>query len=914
MRILRLLICFLICSQISLAQDVNSIKISEDFQNTSLSRVLRILKNKYDLKIAYDDALITGTTVTGSFRDKPVTEFLNNILQNKGIDYQLLNDKIILIPKEVNLDLNTPSLFDITVFGLVQDATTGESLPNALVSIDGLNRGVITNKDGYFSLPQVPTDTSTIVVNYLGYKKEVIKLQPGNSKQTLKIMMQESALDLSEFTVVDNKHTTVKYGDEISQITIDPNNLSALPSLGELDIFRSLQFLPGIGGSDETSSALTIRNSPSAHNLVLFDGFTIYRLDHFFGVFSAINADAVRDIQVYKGGYGAKYGGRVSGVVDITGTTGNFNEPHYSFGINLLSARMSANLPFASGRGAIHISGRRAYTDIIRSNLFENLYSNYRNKSNQVSQQAFGGVASENDFIRPDFHFYDLNFKASYKISTRDIISLSLYQGKDNLDTDFDIVTRSDPNNPGSIDQIDSYQESADWGNTGVGFIWSRNWNRRYYSSIQAAYSEHFFDYFYNDERRNQTGDLTNLYEVNRNNSVKDFQFNFRNEITLGSKHNINAGINLSNLEVYSLTNIRDMMGSTGGGGNINPTQRGNIFSAYISDNLLLSQKLQIRIGGRYSLTDVSNEGYFSQRLAFIYRLTPHLELKATTGRYYQIMREEVYDDPFSNSENGWNLAFDKNEPGRRRLPVMESDHYIAGFQYEKNDLTFDVEYYRKKVSGLTEYNISHVYDPNRQLRSPEQNITQGSSDIEGIDLLLQKRFGNYQGWIAYTRSQALNRFDNINGNELYASREDQRNELKLVNIVELPQWNFSATWIYGSGKPFYRPAINLIRNNQGEVINYEVLNNQKRVERLPDYHRLDISVALKFENEHMKGEIGLSILNLYNRTNIHSKRLKRDEIERAISGDPNTLFPTDLYRNIVLLDRTPSIFLNLNF
>lgn len=913
MRLVKCFICLLIFSQISLAQDINSIVISESFDNASLAKVLRILKNKYDLKIAYDDALITGTTVSGDFSNRPVTDFLNKILANKGIDYQLLNDKIILIPKNVDLDLNTPSLFDITVFGLVQDANTGESLPNALVSVSGLSKGVITNKDGYFSLPQVPSDTSTIVVNYLGYKKEEVKLQPGGSKQTMKILMQESAIDLSDFTVVENKFTTVKYGDEISQITIDPKNLSALPSLGELDIFRSLQYLPGIGGADETSSALTIRNSPSAHNLVLFDGFTIYRLDHFFGVFSAINADAVRDIQVYKGGYDAKYGGRVSGVVDITGTTGNFNEPHYSFGINLLSARLSANLPFASGRGAIHISGRRAYTDIIRSNLFENLYSNYRNKSNQVNQQAFNNGQNESDFIRPDFHFYDVNLKASYKVSTRDVMSLSLYKGNDDLDTDFDIVSFQDPNDPSTIDQIDSYKEKADWGNTGVGFIWSRNWNRNYYSSLQAAYSHHFFDYFYNNERRTDTGDITGLYELERNNSVEDFQLNFRNEVSLGSRHNLNVGLTFSNINVFSQNNIRDLSGATPD--NRDPSAKGNILSAYFSDNISLSKKLQLKIGGRFNTTNVSDNSYFGQRLALIYQLSPSLELKATTGKYFQFMREEVYDDPYSNSENGWNLAYDKNDPnGRSSLPVMESDHYIAGFQYQKNDLTFDVEYYKKNVSGLTEYNISHLYNTTEQQQVPSINITQGTSEIEGIDVLLQKRWSNYQGWISYTHSRAQNRFEEINNNEFFAAREDQRNELKLVNILELPNWNLSATWVYGSGKPFYSPTINFIRDNQNQVIDYEVVNTLKTVERLPAYHRMDISVALKFGNEYMKGEIGLSILNLYNRMNIHSKRLKRDEIERAISDGSNAQLPEDLFRNIILLDRTPSIFLNLNF
>ncbi|MEC7754968.1 MULTISPECIES: carboxypeptidase-like regulatory domain-containing protein [unclassified Roseivirga] len=911
MRIISWLLCVLICSQISLAQDIRSVAITENFDNASLAKVLRILKNKYDLKIAYDDALITGTTVSGQFAQKPVTEFLDAILRNKGIDYQLLNDKIILIPKKVNLDVNTPSLFDITVFGLVQDASTGESLPNAVVRVSGLQRGVITNKDGYFSLPQVPTDTSTIEVSYLGYQKSQVKLKPGETKQTIKIMMQESSLDLSEFTVVENKFSTVKYGDQISQITIDPNNLSALPSLGELDIFRSLQYLPGIGGSDETSSALSIRNSPSTHNLVLFDGITLYRLDHFFGVFSAINADAVRDIKIYKGGFGAEYGGRVSGVVDITGTTGSFNEPNYSMGLNLLSARFSANVPFASGRGAFHVSARRAYTDIIRSNLFEKLYTNYRKKSNQVNQQAFNGLANEDDLIRPDFHFYDLNFKATYKVSTRDVMSLSVYQGRDDLDTDFDIVNFQDPNNPGTISQIDSYNEKADWGNNGIGLAWSRNWNRKYYSNLQLAFSDHYFDYFYNNERRNGAGDQIGLYEITRMNEVEDLQLNLKNELTVGGRHSLDFGINLSSINVFNKVDIRDLSGMTPD--DRNPSSDGTILSFYLADNITLSKNLELRLGGRLNTTSVSDKSFFGQRAALVYQPLPHLELKLSSGKYFQIMREEVFDDPFSNNENSWNLAYESSKPGPRHLPVMESDHLIAGFQYEKNDLTIDLEFYEKQVSGLTEYNISHLYNPNTNRQSPSILIAPGTSNIRGLDLLIQKRIGPYQGWIAYTRSKALNRFESINNNSEIAAREDQRNELKFVHIIELPAWNFSATWVYGSGKPFYRPTINFIRNNQGELINFEVVNTQKTVERLPDYHRLDISIAHKFEGEHMRGEMGLSILNVYNRQNIQGRRLKRDEIEMAINNNEQ-MAPTNLYRDIVLLDFTPSLFLNLYF
>lgn len=880
------------------AQDISQIRITERLDDVSLAKVIRVLRNKYNLKIAYDDALITGITIDGAFTGLSLTNFLDQILKNKGIDYQLLNGKIILIPKQVDLDVNSPSLFDLTVFGQVVDATTGENLPNALVRVRGESRGTATNKDGYFVLPQVPTDTSTIEVSYLGFKKAEIKLTPGRNKGTLKFFMEESSLELSEFVVVENLRKTVGYGDEISQMTIDPKNLAALPSLGEFDIFRSLQLLPGIGGTDETSSALTIRNSPSAHNLVLFDGFTIYRLDHFFGVYSAVNADAVRNIQVYKGGFGAKYGGRVAGVVDITGNTGSFNEPTYSLGANLLSARFSANVPINGGKGALHISARRAYTDIIRSKLFENLYRNFRDGSNDLD-----GI-NASDVLRPDFHFYDLNIKSTYKVTDKDILSLSIYKGKDDLDANFEDIFRG-PNN--NIRRIQEVQESADWGNTGLGLMWSRNWNANLNTSLQMAYSNHFYMYNYSDTTSDGNAAVRRTYDLDRNNDVKDLQINLRNEAFLGKKHKVDFGFNYSDLSVMSELMINDQDRLSGRLFNGN----GSILSFYASDKYYLTGKLQLNPGLRYNISSASNRSFLSHRLGAIYQLAPNFELKASNGKYFQIIREQTFDDPFTNAQDGWVIS---DQDSRNALSVLEADHWIAGFQYDKNNLLVDVEFYTKKITGLNDNVVSYIFDPTNNVRNPSINDATGTSDIIGIDFLVQKEIGPYQGWISYTRSKATNQFEIINNGEAIPAREDQRNELKLVNILELPDWNLSATWTYGSGRPFYEPEINFIRDNQGDIINYEVINTQKTIIRLPAYHRLDISAARKFENEYMKGEIGVSFLNAYNRLNIQSRRLNREALNNLVDENPSGAIPSNLYRNIALLDFTPSLFINLYF
>ncbi len=900
---MRFFFCLILFSALTVlrAQDAPNIPISERFSKAPLSKVIRVLKNKYKVKVAYDDALVTGIVITGNYSNISITSFLDEILPEHGIDYQVLNGKIILTPKQVDINLDKPSLFDLTVYGVVVDAKTGETLPNALVRVQGSSLGTITNSDGYFSLPKVPNDTSTIVVSYLGYKKNDIRLVPGNTRQTLRVMMDESVKNLASFTLQnDREGDKIKYGDDISQIKINPNALSGLPSLGELDVFRSLQLLPGISGSSENASGLNIRSSPSAHNLVLFDGFPIYRLDHFFGVFSAINSDAVRDIQVFKGGYKARYGGRISGVVDITGKTGNFNEPTYNFGINLLSARFSTNAPLNNGRGAIHISYRRAYTDIIRNRLFEKLYELYGNSQSGTEELAL------TDAIRPNFRFRDLHVKTTYNVSKRDIVSLSVYSGRDVLNVGADYR-----NDEGTDNFTYSFEENTNWGNNAVGAVWSRNWSSNYYSSLQASRSQYFFNSNFFEEFRTDTTPIRTVDE-DRSNKITDVQLNFKNEVSVGKKHELDLGFNISNL-----LNTQTVLSE----GSITPVsafrEQGTIMALYASDKFRLSKKLELSTGFRYEITDITAENYLGHRLALSYRLFPTFELKAANGRFFQLVNDIVWDDPRNRNQNFWFLARDEdnsvpNGSEDFMVPRLQSDHWIAGFNYSKKGFLVDVEFYEKRIDGLLDISLSYasLLGNNTDNRATEQ-YSLGEGLIRGVDFLVQKNAGPYQGWFAYTLSKATNRFDNINNGERIRSRQDQRHELKFINSLSLTNWNISASWIYGSGRPYYVPRVRFIRDNEGVVRDYDLINTDKVVNSLPSYQRLDFSLAYKFSSETSSGEIGISLFNVFNRKNIQSRELDLSRIDASIAVERN---PQIAFRDLRLLDFTPSVFLNLKF
>ena len=837
--------------------------------------------------------LVSGVTIDNDFTNTPLQVFLTKTLASKGIDFQILNNKVILVPKSMTTSPLIPTLFDFTLHGIVVDEATGETLPHALVRVAGANRGTTTNKDGYFLLPNVPNDTSTIEISYLGYAKDLMKLKPGVSRRTLRVKLKQNAMQLEEVIVNSIQPATINLGETSGQLSINPKKISSIPGLGELDVFRSLQLLPGISGTDETSSGLSIRGSEPSHNLVLFDGFSIYHLDHFFGVFSAINSDAVKDVQVYKGGFESKYGGRVSGVVDITGKSGNLHRPSFNIGANFLSTRLLAEVPLFKNKVSLLLTGRRSYTDLIRSSLFKKLYKRARENTDQLEGvEGFGGFDKE---IEPDFHFYDVNTKVTYRPGKKDLLSLSIYRGKDLLDTEADRSAVEE-----DITFRDFLEESARWGNNGLSLNWSRQWTPQYYSQVQFTNSNFFSNYEQHIEFEIDSFNLNDFFEYDAitNNNIDDFQLNWKNEWQISDKHLLDFGLNHTHLDIRSDVTIGDEQLTE-------YSESGNTTSLYLTDHFSPNQYWKISAGLRYNMTGLTSDNYLAYRLGLSFRPSRHWQLKLSTGTYYQFANQVIYDDPLSNSQNFWALADDTD------IPPLESTHFIVGFGYQTDHFLFDLEYYHKDVRGMLDYSISHLFNRQDGDTHPELDISEGKGKIRGVDLLLQKKKGIHQGWIAYTMSKSTNQFDFINNGEEITSKQDQRHEVKVVNMISFKKWNFAATWLYGSGKAYYQPHVRFIRDDDNHVQDFEIRNRQKTVERLPAYHRMDISAARKFQIGKATGEVGVSLLNVYGKDNIRNRRLDVGVLERAVG---RRRVPQNFYRDLQLLDFTPSLFLNITF
>ncbi|MCF6358065.1 MAG: TonB-dependent receptor [Draconibacterium sp.] len=255
---------------------------------------------------------------------------------------------------------------NLLLTGVVKNAESGETLPSANIIVKGTSIGTTSNVDGFFTLLNLPGKKFTLNVFYVGCHPLEIDVNLDYFEGRLEIKMQPSNIEIEEVFVTAKSYKMMKATEGVSSVRVSPMDLKTLPSFGQVDIFRSLQLLPGISGTNESSSGLYVRGGTPDQNLVLLDGMTVYNVDHFFGFFSAFNADAIKDIKMYKGGYPAKYGGRISSVVDLTGKTGDPNKFHMSGGVNLLDAHTTIEVPLG-GKGSILLAGRRSYTDVLES-------------------------------------------------------------------------------------------------------------------------------------------------------------------------------------------------------------------------------------------------------------------------------------------------------------------------------------------------------------------------------------------------------------------------------------------------------------------------------------------------------------------------------------------------------------------
>ena len=707
--------------------------------------------------------------------------------------------------------------------------------------------------------------------------------------ENLSIPLMDFGVQLAEVIVqAEKKEQLIQASTGVSRVGISPAALATLPSFGEKDIFRSLQLLPGISGSNESSSGLYVRGGTPDQNLILFDGFTVYHVDHLFGFFSAFNSHAIKDVQLHKGGFDAQFGGRLSSVVELTGKDGSTERFNMGAGLSLLSLNSFVEAPFASGKGSFLVAGRRSFQSAFYSNIFDAF-----TESNAAdAPPGPGGGRFGLQEVQPNSYFYDLNAKVTYRPTEEDRISISFFNGQDNLDNSRNLDNSSFGGRFGGNLNFNFQSNNTDltnWGNWGSSAKWSHRWSDRFYTNANLSYS----NYYSERDRRNETtidrGDST-ITRTNGNyeyNDLKDVTFKVDNEYKLSRNNQLEFGFQTTFQDIIYEYTQNDTIQV------LDRADEGWTSSLYIQDRITIQDRLILKGGLRASHYSVTDQMYLEPRFNFTYLLSDQMKMKGAWGKYYQFATRIVREDIQQGSRDFWLLANDQN------VPISSSYHYILGTSFETGTWLFDVEGYYKTLDGLSEYTtrlVSSGFGPGRALNFEEFFYT-GTGEAKGIEFLLQKKVGKFTGWIGYTLGEVLYDFEAF-GDEPFHANQDQTHELKIIGNYKLGRWTFGATFIYATGRPYTAPTgyyeVPLLDGTTADF--FEV--SDKNGLRLPAYHRFDLSATHDFNMGTSKASLGLSIFNLYNRSNVWYKEYE------VIEGEL-------LETNVSLLDFTPSLFFN---
>ncbi len=906
----KLLLLFLItaggyCASAQQTQKTLKKTYISHFFTCPLDLMLDTIAASFHLNIVYERDSLNKFDIAEHYFDESLKDVFQKVCSANKLHYWIEQDGTIYILQNTD-DLNRlkamnklrhttlgtaltselekpkapPMHFLFSISGKVIDQTTGESLPSATIRIRNTSLTTSTNTDGNFTLFNIPSDTSVIEITYSGYQDDYLRLIAKNINNNLTIGMFKALNTLNEVTITGKKSGVMNTDTKkVGVLQLSPAALDKLPNLGEKDILRAFQLMPGVGATNESSSGAYVRGGTPDQNLVVFDGFTVYQVDHLYGFFSAFNSNAVKDVQLYKGGFSPMYGGRLSSVTEINGKDGNRNEANFGIDLSLLSLNAFVETPLGD-KSSLLVAFRRSYQGPLYDKIFKQFNtSTAQGGGGPGGGRGFGGGGGFGESTTPASHFYDADIRYNYRIDKNDAITWSFYNGEDITDNSRALqIPAFLSTTTGSIN-ITDYTK---YGNTGSSLKWFRQWNKNVHSNTYVTYSSYFNDRnrSTNGTRYDSNGDPV-AFETGtvENNNLQDVGVKSEWEQLFSNQLKLKFG-GFANHQKINYSYVQNDTSTL-----INQHNTAILAGAYGELEYDPTTKLHIQPGFRSTWFQPTGRLYTEPRFSASYVIDSNYTLKVATGQFYQFMNEVTREDIVNGNRNFWVQSNNSN------IPVSSAQHYMGGISYENSNFLIDIEGYYKTLSGLTQYTIRQSgFSPGSTANTIEQDFYTGTGKAKGIEILVQKKLGNYTGWLSYTLADAENKFA-VFGNTYYPADQDIRHEFKAINMYHYYRWNFSAVFIFSTGHPYTAPlssyTVTTADGNTQTAFNI----SGKNAERLPDYHRLDLSATydlLKI-NGNKIGSIGLSLFNVYNHTNTWYREYQLQNYQ-AITTDVNYL------------------------
>lgn len=746
-----------------------------------------------------------------------------------------------------------------TISGYISDAASGETLISATVIDTISGKGNVTNNYGHYSLT-LPKGSIALSFSYIGYSSRVISFDL--RKDTVMNIRLDLSNLLDEVTVVGHRTELGVKGSQMSAVEVPIAQIKNIPTLfGENDLIKALQLLPGVQSGTEGSAGLYVRGGGPDENLLLLDGVPVYNVNHMFGFFSVFNSNALKNVTLYKGSYPARFGGRLSSVVDIRMKDGDEKNFHGNASIGLISSKIQVEGPIAKERTTFNISARRTYIDLL-AQPFLKMY--------QEGDTKFSG----------GYYFYDVNAKFTHKISDKHKLFLSTYFGDDAMHA----KVRTEQTLSALSENRDWMKMRWDWGNMIGAFRWNYLVTNklfvnttlsytRYQSNLGLGMENEFIDKTVTPQKKNTTESV-----LNYNSGIHDWTAKVDFDFTPNPAHEIKFGTNytyhtfspdVSSIKYSDSKDVSQKIDTVLG----SPKVYAHETMSYFEDNISLNRMFKVNLGVHFSSFSVQKKHFVSiqPRVGLRVLLNDNLSVKAG----YAPMSQYIH----MLSNNTISLPTDLWVPVTKKIKPMRSDQYSAGAFYSlKNIGDISLEGYYKTMDNLLEYKDGASFMG--QSTGWEEKVSMGRGIAYGVELLLQRSFGNTTGWVGYTWSKTDRIFDKpdniINNGNPFPAKYDRRHDVSLTLAHKFSdRFDIAASWIYSTGNTAtfgyqdYKgmPSPNY-RNPYDAVQSLTYIGSRNNF-RYNSYHRLDLGV-----NFHKKMKRGwtrtwnISVYNAYNQLN----------------------------------------------
>lgn len=721
-----------------------------------------------------------------------------------------------------------------TISGFVKDKANGESLLGVSVFVKETMQGGATNEFGFYSFT-LPEANYTLLISYVGYQKQE---QAVNLNKDLRINIELSNESILKETVEITAERKDKNVESTKMGTIDLaiEQIKSIPALlGEVDIFRTLQLLPGVTSAGEGSSGFYVRGGGPDQNLVLLDQAVVYNPGHLFGFFSVFNSDAIKNVNLIKGGMPANYGGRLSSVIDVGMKEGNMKKYNFEGGIGLISSRLTIQGPIKKDKCSFIVSGRRTYIDILTRPILKNV--------------------NDGEFAGNGYYFYDLNAKLNYVFSDKDRLYVSGYFGRD-------VFSFKD----------DAFNINIPWGNATGTIRWNHLFSDKLFMNVVGIYN----DYNFGVESKFQDVNFSLFSGIRDVGSKVDFDYfpNANHAIKFGIDHTWHTFI------PYTAS------GTSGGDEILNTDEitkkYGHESGIYVLDDFNVTDWLKINVGLRGTMfNNVGPQTKFifdenarpidtlnfsrSENIKTYFGLEPRLSARFSINPSTSVKAGFSYNNQYIHlvSSSTTTLPTDLWVPSTALVQPQRGYQVSTGFFKNFKDNTYEtsIEVYYKKMSNQIEFGQSFVPELGSDI---EDNFVFGDARSYGVEFFVKKTVGKINGWVGYTLARTDRQFDDLNEGRRFPAKYDRRHDLKVVFIYDISKrWNVSATFVYGTGIATTLPNGRYFI--EGQIVNQYGDRNSYR---LAPYHRADIGATYIMKRKKHYSDITLSIYNLYNRMN----------------------------------------------